>query len=77
MMVECWMLTRFYARLSKGGFEIGGKFGPAQNKGFNGVNGGVLREEVKREARGFFQLSHSPTLPLSPSPQSKFKTHSR
>ncbi|MEG4851620.1 hypothetical protein QUB10_11955 [Microcoleus sp. B5-D4] len=59
------MLTRFYARLSQRGFDIRGKFGNAQCTGFNGFNGWVLREEVKRETRGFFPLPHSPTLSLS------------
>ncbi|MEG4519060.1 MULTISPECIES: hypothetical protein [unclassified Microcoleus] len=59
------MLTRFYARLSKRGFDIRGKFGNAQCTGFNGFNGRVFREKVKREAREFFPLPHSPTLSLS------------
>jgi len=54
----------------KRGFDIRVKFGNAQCTGFNGFNGWVLREEVKREevkreARGFFPLSPSPTLSLS------------
>ncbi|MEG4856790.1 hypothetical protein QUB75_02790 [Microcoleus sp. K1-B6] len=54
----------------KRGFDLRGKFGNAQCTEFNGFNGWVLREEVKREevkreARGFFPLPHSPTLSLS------------